>query len=253
MFHCLEQAGAFGAGGGGGVITLNLLPPGRPARAAPAWLKKLPWKKLGIAAGGLLAVGSAWVLVAAQNQARSLARVRAEWEALQPERIRLEQQQATLRAFRNRESILSGLKAPEGRWASRLNFLSDAVVSDLWFTLLNFSASPKGELEKFLRAEGMEVPDLPMTPGTEQSVDETGSPIELSAGGRPFVLLAGSALVSGKGQEGPPVSRFLQKIKEHPEFGRWFSGMELKGIRHRQVKSEEVSDFVLFFFPTTGS
>ncbi|MBI3312503.1 MAG: hypothetical protein HYZ88_03145 [Candidatus Omnitrophica bacterium] len=226
------------------MIVINLLPPGRKGAVVPPWVGQLPWKKIAAGAAAFLMAWSCWVLLAARNQSQAAARFRAEWEALQPERIKLEQRQATLQAFRNRESILKGLKASESRWAPRLNFLSDVVVSDLWFTLLNFGASAKGDLEEFLRAEGMEVP---------QTVDETGSPIESPAISKPFVLLVGSALVSGKGQEGPPVSRFLQKLKEHPEFGRWFSGMELKGIRHRQVKSEEVSDFILFLFPTAGS
>lgn len=218
------------------MITINLLPSGRRANVFPTWWKQLPWKELATVAGVLLAVGSAWVLVAAQSQARSLARVRAEWEGLQPERIKLDRIRKDLDALQKRASILKWLQAPEGQWAPRLNFLSDGVVSDLWFTLFNFSATPKGDLEEFLRAEGMPMPDLPLPPGVGSTP--------------PFVMLAGSALVSGKGAEGPPVTRFLERLKTHPEFGRWFSGVELKGIRHRQVKSEEVSDFVIFLYPT---
>lgn len=232
------------------MITLNLLPSGRRANVFPTWWKQLPWKKLATVAGVLLAVWSAWVLVAAQSQARSLARVRAEWEGLGPEQIKLERIRKDLDALQKRVSILKWLQAPEGQWAPRLNFLSDGVVSDLWFTLFNFSTTPKGDLEEFLRAEGMPMPDLSLPPGVQTPSDQSGEPAAPLAGWKPFIMLAGSALVSGKGAEGPPVTRFLERLKDHPEFGRWFSGVELKGIRHRQVKSEEVSDFVIFLYPT---
>lgn len=225
------------------MIRINLLPPGRPGRAVPLWWRQLPWKKIAAAAGGLLAVGSAWVLVAVQNQTHSLSRLRMEWEALQPERIKLEQRQTMLQALRNRESILNNLKTPEGRWARRLNFLSDRVVSDLWFVGFNFSTSTQD-------LQDQQLPGMEEILGQSDSDGSSGEGNSPPAGWKPVVVLAGSALVSGQEAKGSPVSRFLQKLKEHPEFGRWFSGAELKAIRHRQVKSEEVSDFVIFLYPT---
>jgi len=47
------------------------------------------------------------------------------------------------------------------------------------------------------------------------------------------------------------VSRFMQQLKEQPDFSRLFRDAELQSVEHRQIESQEVVDFVLLL-RTTG-
>lgn len=58
--------------------------------------------------------------------------------------------------------------------------------------------------------------------------------------------LEGSALGGGTGA---PVSRFLMRLKEHPDFSRWFRELTLGGLEHQEIKGEEVVEFTLFLAP----
>ncbi|MBI3318312.1 MAG: hypothetical protein HYZ90_04075 [Candidatus Omnitrophica bacterium] len=208
-------------------LRLNLMPTSE--QAARSVIPDLPWREIGMAAGALLFLYSSWTILAQRVQSRQLARLLAEMETLAPQRSEFEKVQTALRALQNRSNVMKGLKAAQAQWAPRLNLLSDALVSDLWFTHLRFGLAQTGE------ASGQpEAPEMSPAP---------------PAG--PLLLLQGSALVGGEGKPAA-VSRFLQRLKEHPEFSRWFSGMELKGVEQRRVGQEEVSDFLLALTPSQG-
>lgn len=229
------------------MIRINLLPPGtRKAGAKIAWAS-WPWKKIGMGAAGLLVLYTGWLLIASGRRSAQAARLSAEWELIQPERTQWQERQAALQALQNREAVLARLKAPEGQWATRLNFLSDAAVANLWFSALILSTSASAEAQSML-PEGLRHLNLPglTSPESDPAQTEGGAGSEFR---EPRLVLAGSALVTGKG-EGAPVSRFLQKLKEHPDFSRWFTRVELKDVWHRPVGSEEVSDFVILLYPT---
>ena len=233
------------------MIRINLLPPGQRTHAMPVWVAGLPWKKIGLGVAVWWVLGSLWLAMAQQGQARAAARMRQEWEVLQPEWAQVQERQAVLEALQNRESIRKGMKASESQWAPRLNFLSDVLVSDVWFTALMVSVSPGSESRQFLSEElkGVSMPGLDML--VEQMGEAPAEGEDVPVDWNPRALLAGRALVSGK-LEGAPISRFLEKLKEHPEFKRWFTGVEMKDVGQGQVKTEEVSDFVLFLYPTGG-
>lgn len=228
------------------MIRLNLLPPGVGAKAAAFPLSDLPWRPIGIAALGLLVLYSGWIVFQNRILSGEVARLTAEWETLQPRRAQIDQTLAALHALQNREAALKTLKSPEGQWAPRLNLLSDCIVADLWFSGLLFRTAESAEITGFLKREfpNMQFPDFE----PQQVLNPDGTPVEPSAAWKPQVLLRGFSLVTTK--EGSPVSRFLKRLSEHPEFGRWFSGSELRDVGHSQVAQQEISEFSLLLYPT---
>ena len=188
------------------MIRINLLPP--ELRAAQTRRQvSLPWR---LWAKGALAFGigiSCWLLISNQLHAYGLKRLNAEWQRLQPDRARFEQAQESYQRLKKRAEVLSSVKASETRWAPRLNLLSDALVSEVWFRSLEYAQ---------------------------------GQPLRLE----------GSALVDSSGDSRAQVTQFLQRLKEQPEFHKWFRDVELKSVEHRQVRQEEIVDFTLLLSPT---
>lgn len=60
----------------------------------------------------------------------------------------------------------------------------------------------------------------------------------------------GSALLGSGGDSSGQVTKFLQHLKEQPQFQQWFKDVELKSVQHRQVQNEETADFILLLTPT---
>lgn len=228
------------------MIRLNLLPPGVGARAAAFPLADLPWRPIGFGALILLILYSGWIFFQNRILSAKVDRLTAEWETLQPRRAQIDQTQAALQALQNRETVLKTFKSPEGQWAPRLNLLSDCIVADLWFSGLLFRTTESAEITSFLKGEfpNMQFPDFE----PQQALNPDGTPVEPSAAWRPQVLLRGFSLVTPK--EGSPISRFLKRLSEHPEFSRWFSGTELRDVGHSQVEQQEISEFALLLYPT---
>lgn len=213
------------------MIHLNLLPDER--RRAPARVRLvLPWRSMMVGGLGLLGIYSGWLMVANRVQARTLAAITREWETLQPQRVQLDGTRAALSALQAQAAVVRTLKAPEAQWASRLNVLTDALVADLWFTSLSYGL-PEGK------------PPAPAPPRAKSS----GRPPAVPPPASPLLTLSGTALVTTS-QGASPVSRYLQRLKDHPEFSRLFRGVELKDVQHRQMAQEDVSDFVMILYPT---
>lgn len=228
------------------MIRLNLLPPeARKAAGSSqlAALAALPWRQIGIGVLALLVGVSAALAVSAQRQKAQANRLSAEWDSLQAGKVRLDQAQAALQALRNRDSVLKSLKAPEGQWAPRLNLLSDSIVVGLWFRGLLFRVTQVTEISQFVKEEASNLGLGDFGVPTEPSGEES------SAAFRPQVLLRGFSLVTAKGA-GSPVSRFLQRLKENPQFSRWFTGVELMDVSHMEVGKQEVSEFAIILYPT---
>lgn len=61
--------------------------------------------------------------------------------------------------------------------------------------------------------------------------------------------LEGSALAASDADRSAPVTQFLQRLKEHPDFSRWFSSVELLSVAHRKVGDAEVVDFTVLLNP----
>jgi len=60
----------------------------------------------------------------------------------------------------------------------------------------------------------------------------------------------GSALVGSAGDGSGQVAKFLQHLKEQPEFRQWFSDVQLESVQHRPIQNEDTVDFVLLLTPT---
>ncbi len=245
------------------MIKINLLPPTvRQARGA-ARVLALPWRQIGMGLAAVIVLYSLGLLAFNFFQNKTLARLVAEWEGLQPQRMAFEQRQAVLDTLQNRSSAIRSMKSKEAKWAPRLNLLSDALVRNLWFSHMVAMNLPKSETVGFLQKElkdfvtgnlpgFSEDGNLMGLPGTETLSSSPTNP----SGGTPapqpqkfILLLGGNALVEGKDPTAP-VTRFLQKIKEHPEFSRWFTAVELKDIFHQQVGREDTSGYILLLYPT---
>ena len=250
------------------MIRINLLPPGRRAQSSTlALLATLPWRPIGISFLGILFLYS--FLLAGLNLSRGvrLNRLNAEWQGTEPDRLHLAEVRTSVDQLHVREQAVLTMKAPERRWTPRLSLLMDGLVSNLWFRAFLFRMMKKSEMQELLAAElqNLGIPDLeqvipqisvegeedsgqggmegappPAEPGME------GAPLPLSF--RPVLLIGGSALVTSQGS-GAPVRRFIQKLKEHPEFSQWFDSVELKDVSHREVKGEEVSDYLIVLYP----
>ena len=135
------------------MIRINLLPP--EARKAAAGDKiSIPLRPIGLGAGGFLALLTAVLIVGNLWNAGRLAKLRQEWDRLQPQKVGLEQKQAQLKMLQGQAGILGQVKAPQGRWAARLNLLSDAVVSQVWFTRLVVAPGQPARLEGSALAAG---------------------------------------------------------------------------------------------------
>ncbi len=216
------------------MIKINLLPPGTRSSSARS-IGVFPWKKIGAPLCTLVVLYSVWILAARQLESGALVRLTAEQENLKPKKAQIQKEEAALRALQNRVDVLQSLKVPSAQWAPRLNLLSDALVGQLWFSALNYEpiamATPKKEVTPSKEAPPKKGPDLGL-------------------GGVPALLLQGSAFVTAD-EKSSPVSRFLQRLREHPEFKRRFSGLDLKSVEHRKVKEQEISDFVITLYPTT--
>ncbi len=243
------------------MIKVNLLPQGFRRAGGPALsIEQLPWKKIGLGVVGLLIFISGLLLAGNAVQSKALARLTAEMERLGPEKVRVGQTEAVLRSLQSRAAAITVLKNPERVWAPRLNLFSDSLVSDLWFTYLIFLTGPQSETGDFLSKEFQELglPDFklpsiltpePQPPAGAAPAGSAGLPGLPPPAPQPFLVLVGSAVVASTDAEAP-VTRFLQRLKEHPEFSRWFKGLELRDVIHQQVQQEEVSNFVVLLYPT---
>ena len=57
--------------------------------------------------------------------------------------------------------------------------------------------------------------------------------------------LEGSALAAPDADHNAAVTQFLQRLKEHPDFSRWFRSVELLSVAHRKIGDTEVVDFTI--------
>lgn len=249
------------------MIRVNLLPESARPRSSlsAASLAALPWRSIGIGVVSFFVFYSAWLAFSNWNQARSLAQLTAQWEGIAAERSHFQKTQASLAALQNRTAVVKSLKAEEVQWAPRLNLLSDSLVGKLWFTELQFfpqgmPEQPAGTSQsKKGKARSAKAPVSKKKPGEKKSGKKKSaagqeakahSPSKVQEPPKkiPAVVLKGSTLVM-TAATGSPVSRYLQRLKDHPEFKRFFSGLELKSVEHRQIQQEDVSDFVIVLYP----
>lgn len=237
------------------MIRINLLPPQMRRAAGPLLkLAGLPWREIGIGVGAILLLYTGRLLWMTHAQSQALAHLTAEWKALQPRQAKLQETRGRLNALKNRSTIMQGVKAPEQQWAPRLNLLSDSLVANLWFTRFAFRSVRGGEAGELLSEEFKDlIPLEEQQPRRPEAVQKKGTAAATRGKPQPaeklFAVLEGSALVVG-GDTQAPVSRFLQRLKENPEFGKRFGKVDLKNVSHRQVQQEEVSDFVVLLSPT---
>ncbi|MBI3615493.1 MAG: hypothetical protein HY211_03135 [Candidatus Omnitrophica bacterium] len=217
------------------MIRINLLPPiGR--RAIPQF-GQMPWKLIGRRTLTVVVSISCLLLLANGLHAWTLGRLTAQWNRIQPEWNRLQRTQGVLRALQNRTTLQKTLKASEAQWAPRLNLLSNALVSQLWFSSLEFKTT--------VAHPNPTAPVQKPKPGAPKGAASKNPPPPPAV---PMLILKGSAFVTETGA-GSPVSRYLQRLKEQPDFKRMFRTVELKSVEQRQVHEEQVSDFEMLFFP----
>lgn len=240
-----------------GPIRINLLPAGmrRPARPSP--LAALPWKRIGTVAGGLALFITLFLFIGNMQRSRALARLMREWEELLPQRRQFQELQAALEAIRIREQAVLKLKAPQARWAPRMDLLSEMLVSSLWFQGMVLQMSREPQIKRFLTEEFSDlVPNLDQiypeagsdaVPADPNAPQDPNAPAE--ALWQPRLWLRGAALVKG-GSEGAPVRRFIERLKQNAAFSEWFSGLELQDVGHEERGAYEVSEFILVLYPT---
>jgi hypothetical protein len=241
------------------MIRVNLLPP--DARKSSSGLSvNLPWKKAGAVLLAAVAVASAWLLIMTPIQSSRLNRLTLQWNKMKSERAQVEKVDAAVRAFQNRATMLKEVKAPGAQWAPRLNLLSDALVSKLWFHSLEYMPSGGAEKSSDKQAKRRQKRENAQA---EAAAKKEANKEKASAGKKgakagkkpvaakqaPSILLKGSFLDTGERADGSPVNRYLHRLKEHPDFQTRFRGVRLKTVEHRQVGKEEVSDFVIELFP----
>ncbi|MBI3333752.1 MAG: hypothetical protein HYZ93_06660 [Candidatus Omnitrophica bacterium] len=225
------------------MIKISLLPPEIRAAAGSFPSVSLPWRKIGVSGAALLIAGSIGLLLLGRSQTLLLGRLAAEWKGLQPQLSQLDQARASLLALKNRDVLFRSLKQPEARWAPRLNLLSDSLVSNLWFTRLKLQPNVSVENPPAPAA----APREPKEAGKSKPRVRPPQPSSTA-----LLVLEGSAFVAGP-EEGASVKRYLERLKGRPEFSRWFRGLDLQSVEHRQIGDEQVSDFTIALYPTGSS
>jgi len=246
------------------MIKINLLPSGvRPSSARS--MTVFPWKKIRAPLGAVVGLYSVWLLGAWHIQSGMLARLTAEAENLKTEKIRAEKVEAALRALQNQAAVIQTLKIPQAQWAPRLNLLSDSLVGQLWFSSLTYEPDvpPEGKADSSKNgvSTGESAVKKAPPPESAKSVGKKEDPMKKQAGKQPaaekwassemsVLVLRGSAFVTAD-EQSSPVSRFLQRLRENPEFKRRFRGLDLKSVEHRQINGQEISDFVIALYPAT--
>lgn len=236
------------------MIRIDLQPPKRKSdSASESILPQVPWRVIAVFLLAFCGISTAFLLVTTRIQAQNLRRLKKELATVSPKLKKVEEVEAATRALQNRSKIQQMLKSPEAQWAPRLNILSDSIVSKLWFTALKIelpvSEKPK-EATKPAQKKTKSPPKSKQTAASASSKAQKTEPPVPPAKPKPILLvLEGSALVSSEGG-GSPVNRYLQRLREHPDFSRWFKEVELKSVQQRQIKDDQVSDFVIVFYPT---
>ncbi|MCM8812014.1 MAG: hypothetical protein NC910_03075 [Candidatus Omnitrophica bacterium] len=249
------------------MIRVNLLPPHARKKSRVSLQFVFPWKKTGACFFALIAVYSAWIFLSSRFYNVRLHRLRTQWTEMKPQRTEVENLEASLRAFQNRAELTKTLKNPKSQWAPRLNILSDAIVARLWFTSLDYrpissvDGGTAGSAKKKVKVRKKEAKNetAPQKEETKKEENKTGnaprekksrrgSKKEKQVAPPPGVVLKGSAFVGGQG-EGTSVNRYLQRLKQHPNFSEYFMGVKLENIQHKQLQKEEVSDFVIILYP----
>jgi len=289
------------------MIRINLIPPSARKAAASILPTRLPLRSIAIAIGVLVVVISLGIMISQRSSTAALKRLVVEWEDLRERRMEVEGVQQSLKALGSRATVMESVKGEGAKWAPRLNLLTDALVANLWFTELQYGdISSETELvdplsTPFLEEAAPSLDELPPEfieadgPGAggagsdQEDLDAmfrqwAGSDLPdpgQAAAPPPELVLKGSTLVAETGA-GSSVRRFLQRLKEHSNFERWFERVELKAVEHRQIgympdaggvafesfsyegeeeasrdaslqpagQSYEVSDFVIVFRPT---
>lgn len=241
------------------MIRINLLPPS--LRKSKSRLRiAVPWRKVIVWTVSVVALYSVWLFSSIQIQRASVSRMTAQRDKVKAERMRVENTEAALRAFQNRAGVLKILKAPEQQWAPRWNLLTDALVANLWFVSLEYKPVEIVVPDAKAGKKKMKVRDKAKASETGKSNKKKESGRKSSKKGsaeekpekvekvRASLVLKGVAFVAAHG-EGSPVTRYIQRLKQNPEFVKRFVGLELKMVEHRQVQKEEVSDFIIHLFP----
>lgn len=239
------------------MIKINLLSAdARPSRARS--IGAFPWKKIGLPLGAAVGLYSVWLIGVGQVESGMLARLTAEQEKLKSDKARVGKVEASLHALQNQATVLQFLKAPQLQWAPRLNLLSDSLVGQLWFSSLAYgtpaslvqeqAGSSKKSADKKNKSSSNS--KAAQKDETKKATGMPSAPEKLAPPDVPMLLLKGSAFVTAD-EQSSPVSRFLQKLRDHPEFKRRFRGLDLKSVEHRQINEHEISDFVIALYPTT--
>lgn len=113
------------------MIQINLLPQ-KDRLEAVAFLKQMPWRRIGAGVLALLLFYSGWIFISNQHAQRQLKRYTEQWALLQDDVRQWDEVSAVLERKRRQATVSGTIDAPEALWAPRLNLLSDALVSGLW-------------------------------------------------------------------------------------------------------------------------
>lgn len=114
-------------------------------------------------------------------------------------------------------------------WSAKLNDLSDSLTPGIWLTGLSYDERSS---EKF----------IPLT-SPKQAADPTQPPKMLKQiTTSRYMTLSGYASAAGE-QGAALVGKFIQSMKDNPEFYGDFSDIVLGSIRSEKVEDQEVMDF----------
>ena len=120
------------------MIRINLMPPELQAAARAGSSLRLPWRPIGFAAAGLVALASIGFPIVNSLRAGSLERLRKEWQTLEPQKQSMQKVQQSFLQLKQQAQAIQSVKAPQAQWAPRLSLLSEAVVPQVWMTQLEY-------------------------------------------------------------------------------------------------------------------
>lgn len=232
------------------MITINLGP--HVSITGERWrLPAIPPRRLAVMAAVALSVVTFGVTAWRHAQERALAQLTADWNQLRGPREELEATRATVALLERQETRLTQLRTSGIRWAPRLNLLSDAMVSGVWFTRLiveppDVKARPTAGAAKASRAASASAPKASSKSSSEAASRSKTKGSARKGPAAPRLVVTGIALVP-TGEQASPLGAMLESVKRQPQFSQYFEQVEVQSAGRGKIGRQDVTEFTLVF------
>jgi len=199
------------------VIELNLLPKEMRKPERPV-LPEMPVLPISIGVLALLVFVSVVLFLSINLKKGGVSGLTKQWDALGPQRTVVEKIVRDIQDLESREKAISELAAYKLDWSELLSGLNQSMIANVWL----FEFKPVLAKKKTTRGKGpKKEAELPA------SLDLTG-----------YAFGKSEAATS-------TVAKFINSLKNHKEFSKYFEEIGLDSVRKQVYKDEDVMRFKL--------